>query len=827
MLEAVKVCGRWICERLLQRVSRWAKQHPPPTRTEVVRRFCLASGWLDAKGRPCVGTASVALDRLEEQGQVCLPPRPPRAASQGPRALHDDGQGLPPLPRLPARAEAIAGLRLHLIQDPTDPKHPLWNRLITREHPLGQRPLVGAQLRYLVECDQGVLGALGFGPPAFHLACRDQWIGWSPEAQARHRPWVIGLSRFVLRRGLHCPNLASGVYGRILPRVASDWEGRYGVRPVLVETYVDRQDQEGRSLAASNWRRLGQSSGRGRDDPKRQRRASIKDLWVYELEPGARGRLQSQPVRPVVPRSVFALDGTAWWVEAELDELDLGHRVLERRTQQMLAQRWARPGASFYTSFGSRAAGQAAYRWVENPRAQLNFESVLRPHQEQTARRMAAEKVVLLAQDTTTLSYNGLEQTQGLGPTGEDSSRGMFLHTLLAFRLDGIVLGTAWAECWARPPESDTARRNQQSVDEKESGRWVRALQAAIQCARRMPQTQLVVCGDRESDIYELYDQLAAAPTNVHVLVRAQHDRTLGEGPKLWAHLEGLAPGGTMPITVPRRKNQPSREAVLELRWAEIEIPPPAVTHKKGWPSLKLSAVMAREVGAPPNVEPIEWVLWSNWPVQSFKTARRLVCWYALRWGIECWHRVLKLGCGVEKRQFKNALGLQRALGLDMIVATRVLLMVRLGKEHPDLPASVLYTPDEVRMLETIRKKAPETCPTERAPSPRPSSLVASKTQRQSAPASVPMKCEPSGPPVGSTSEQLLAAHARRAPSLTVLQANLILASLAGSWSRRRDQHPGAQTLVEGLRALHLLMWYEGRNSAGPAAGRQARRSPT
>ena len=141
---------------------------------------------------------------------------------------------------------------MHLIPDEEDRAHPIWNRLIAREHPLGRRPLVGAQLRYLVECDPGILGAFGFGPPAYHLECRDQWIGWTTQARQQNRIKVIGLSRFLLRPGLRVPNLASQCYGRVLRQVAADWLARYGIKPVLVETYVDRVRHQGRSLAAAS-----------------------------------------------------------------------------------------------------------------------------------------------------------------------------------------------------------------------------------------------------------------------------------------------------------------------------------------------------------------------------------------------------------------------------------------------------------------------------------------------------------------------------------------------------------------------------------------------
>jgi hypothetical protein len=324
---------------------------------------------------------------------------------------------------------------------------------------------------------------------------------------------------------------------------------------VLVETYVDRARHNGLSLAASNWRRLGQSKGRGRDDRRRRQAQSLKDVWVYDLRPKARVHLQAHQVEKLAPRSVFARSVCQDWAQEEMAGVQLGDQRLNRRASRILAGRWARPGNSFYRSFDNVAQAKGAYGLVENPRAQITLNSLLAPHHLQTARRMAAEKVVLSAQDTTSLSYNTLQQTQGLGLLGEDHSRGLFLHSLQAFRLEGIPLGTLWAEVWARPPESDTAQRNAQSPDEKERGRWWRTFQAASEWARQMPQTKVIVCGDREADIYELYDQARVALPNVFVLVRGQHDRCLSDGRSLRSALAAGSLGGTLKVVVPRRKD--------------------------------------------------------------------------------------------------------------------------------------------------------------------------------------------------------------------------------------------------------------------------------
>jgi hypothetical protein len=475
-----------------------------------------------------------------------------------------------------------------------------------------------------------------------------------------------------------------------------------------VETYIERSTYTGKSLRAAGWLRLGQSLGRGRTSPgKKVRPKTPKDVWVWQWEESARAQLRQRTVPAVVPRSIFAHRPSEDWVQEELDGLELGHVTLERRWSRMLQDRWAHPERSFYTSFGGAAGAKAAYALIENPRAQLQFENLLAPHHHHTCRRMAAERVVLLAQDTTALSYNTLQQTEGLGPLGENGGRGLWLHSLQAFRLDGIPLGCAWAKLWAREPLAPGTHRNEQAIDQKESARWVQAFQRAAVIATQMPRTTLVVSGDRESDVVDLYDQARVVPPRLHFLIRAQHDRVLASGEKLWEHLAGQALGGTMKVEVPRRQGRPARTATLELRWSKIQVKPPRVGCKNSWGLLGLWALLAQEIDAPKGAEPIQWMLLSDWKIDSLKTARRLVRWYGLRWGIECWHQVLKDVCQVETRQMKSAQALSRALVLDMMVAWRVLLLCRLGKDHPHLPASVLYGSEELAILEGLKKNSP------------------------------------------------------------------------------------------------------------------------
>jgi hypothetical protein len=824
------MAGRWIQRGLLDRLTVRAQASDPPSRHELVQEFCRRAHWRNRKGELCVSSANVCLNRLEKQGLVRLPPPASYRRPEAKRTLRDDGLALPPLP---GRLGPLDGVRLSLIADSNDPQSLVWNRLISREHPLKGAPLVGAQLRYLILAgEKDILGAIGFGPAAFHLSCRDCWIGWDAEAMAQNRSLVIGLSRFLIRPAIRYPNLASRSYGLVLRRVRQDWLERYGVKPVLVETYVDRSTHTGRSLVAANWLRIGQSQGRGRSSPRKADHSqSLKDVWVWQWHPRARTQLQQRTLPPVVPRSVFSCGQQSDWIDEELDGLELGHLKLNRRFGRMLRDRWAHPERSFFSSFGGKAGGKAAYAFIENPRAELQFSNLLASHGHSTRRRMAAESVVLLAQDTTALSYNTLEQTRGLGSIGDERhpGRGLLLHTLQAFRLDGIPLGAAWAHLWARDPVSDTAQRNEQSIDQKESVRWVDAFQTTTQIARQMPQTLLLCCGDRESDLIDLYDRSTVAPANLFYLVRAQHDRVLDSGQKLWEHLAAQPRGPTMTVRIPRNKNRPARTATLELRWAKVQIQPPRVGCKNSWGTLELWALQATEIDPPQGAQAIEWTLLTNWKIDSLKTARRLVRWYGIRWGIECWHQVLKDVCRVETRQMKSAEALSRALGLDMIVAWRVLLLCRLGKEQPHLPASVLYSPEELAILEVYKKKASSPAP---AACPPPSEPRISAEDLEQIQAEIRACQKASGLPLTEPSWNLCApasslCKSSSPSSMTLWEANRLTAQLAGFWGRKADGHPGPDVLGRGLLILAELLRYEQiKNPPQPTRARNPRRKP-
>ncbi len=743
----IRVCGQTFTPALIQHLAEMIGAHPKISRNTLANEACQQLGWHSPNGRPALSSARVALNKLSSRGYLRLP----EISHSTDHRLKGSGKELPPVIDVPKQVEQVRGLYLYPISGQDDPWHSLWNDLIIQQHPCGGAPLVGAQLRYLIGSDHGWLGALGFGPASFLLGARDQWIGWTTRARLEHLREVLCLSRLLIRAEVRCANLVSKAWSMVVERLGHDWYSRYGTHPLLVETFVDRSRFTGACFAAANWVRLGESTGQGRLGATKGA-TTPKDIWVYPISADARRQLQNEPPRSVTPYSLQESVETVDWCAREMQNSELGDTRLNKRVVKILLGRWDHPSETFGGSFKRWADAKAAYNLIENKSPDISMHSLLSSHSESTQARMAAETIVLLAQDTTTLNYSTLEQTTGLGEIGSGPARGLFLHSLLAFRTDGVMLGVLDAQCWGREKSSGEKRaRNAKSIHEKESTRWVDELRVAGSAAQRLPKTQIIVMADREGDIYELHDGAQTGPPNLHVLVRAQHDRSLEGHQKLWSFMAAQPLGERRELSIPRRGNRGARSATVEIRWAIATIQAPAVSPKKSWPSLQLQVIWVHEPVAPAGIEPLDWMLLTDLTVRTAAEAWEIVGWYCRRWGIEEWHRVLKSACRVEQRELKTDEHLKRALVFDLIMAWRILALVKLGRATPNVPASLLYTDEEIEVLTRVIE------------------------QRTSQPV----------------------------PELTLRQANRTVASLAGGWfGRKGDGEPGAGTISKGIRRL-------------------------
>lgn len=288
-LDGVSVCGRLFTQTDLGVIRGFVAETPVLCRAEVARRTCAELAWVGLDGRPKLMSCRVALLRLAARKLIELPP--PRNRNGNGRALLARVAGIEALGPVERSAGAWTELRVRPIEGKHDSR--LWNEAIDRFHYLGYTPLPGAQMRYLVEAAEGLLGVLGFGASAWKVACRDRFIGWTPEQRKERLHLVVNNARFLILPWVRSKNLASLVLGMALRRIPVDFEARYGYRPVLAETFVERERFRGTCYRAANWIYLGDTQGRGKLDRHKEYRLPVKQVYVYPLGPGFRKELCS------------------------------------------------------------------------------------------------------------------------------------------------------------------------------------------------------------------------------------------------------------------------------------------------------------------------------------------------------------------------------------------------------------------------------------------------------------------------------------------------------------------------------------------------------
>ncbi len=767
--------GRAISVELLEQLEQAA---PTCSRRQLARLLCQTADWRGPSGRLQEMSARKLLVHLERAGHLKLPPAQPgpvRPASQAARVT----PGTSCEPFSGSLAE-LGPVEIVLVPSRYSKLSQQWSQLVGQYHYLGAGPLCGAQRRYLIRCPKGIVGAFSFSAAARHLAGRDRWIGWDRAARRENLHLVVNNSRFLILPHIEVPNLASHALSQVLERLADDWNDSYGYRPVLVETFVEQGRFNGGCYRAANWQAIGLSSGRGRQDRTHQADKPAKVIWVYALQKDFRQvlcqrpqepRLAPLPAPPPPPSPPPPVD----WAEEEFAQARLGDARLVQRLCTVARDLYARPQAQLPQACASRAKTKAAYRFLDHHR--VNMPALLQSHYQATTRRVAAEKVVLAVQDTTSLNYSAHPATEMLGLIGTEPEGpiGMLVHSTLAFNEAGTPLGLLNVQCWVRDPDElgKKHQRHDLPLEAKESVRWMRSLEAVAQVQAQCPNTRLVGVGDREADIYELFVWAQAQPGRPALLVRAERDRVLTEGQEhLWEKVAGQPVAGSMELKVPRRGSKPARQALVQIRCVQVELQAPK--RKAQMPSVPMWAVLAREVDAPAGVEPVEWMLLSTLPVDSFESAVEKLRWYARRWGIEVFHRVLKSGCQIETRQLAGADRLEACLAIDMVVAWRIYHLTKLGRETPNVPCTVYFEEHEWK------------------------ALVAYVTQDPK---------PPSQPP-------------------SLREAVRMVASLGGFLGRKNDGEPGTQTTWLGLQrlddlaAMYLVMAGPGREQPTVSSNR-------
>ncbi|NCO51324.1 MAG: IS4 family transposase [Deltaproteobacteria bacterium] len=724
------VCGQHFSSSVLDRIQETVCEEPSISRLELSRRVCKWLKWLSPNGQLSEMGCRKALGKLNAAGVIDLPTQ-----SEGYAFEHKVITSIDPdIPEIQCTLGELGDVSVYPVSSRYAKESKIWFALLEKHHYLGNGNLCGAQIRYLVKSSCGYLGALAFSSASWSLKDRDDYIGWKEGARRAHLKSVICNSRFLILPTVKVPNLASHVLSLALSRVAQDWEQRYHTRPVLVETFVDPAFT-GACYKAANFTYVGKSTGR--------RDGVAKKVFLHPLCRDWKDVLCDEPEimmpRPEAPKH---------WAEEEFGTVRLYDERLKERLYTIAQDFYSSPEATIPEACGSKARVIGAYRFFQNPK--VNMDVVLTPHTEATIERIKQHRVVLVPQDTTTLNYTTHPMTEGLGPINNtgDKSIGLLLHNTLAFTENGTPLGVVDAQIWARDPDDKGKRykRKELPIEQKESIKWLKSFRKAAEIQKLCPETMLVSMGDRESDIYELFLEAAKEPGPA-LLIRSERTRNRKVDQEfLWDFMVKKDRAGSLKIHIPHSGSRKARNALIDIRFAEVELRPPKGYSK----TVRVWAVYALEREA--KDEPIEWMLLTTVPVENFADAQKRVEWYSGRWGIEVFHRTLKSGCRIKDRQLETADRLETCLALDMVVAWRVYYLTMLGRETPNAPCTVFFKDIEWKALCCYVNKTP---------------IV------------------PDKPP-------------------TIRQAVFMVAGMGGHMGRKGDGFPGTQTIWRGLVKLYV-----------------------
>lgn len=697
------MAGQRIDETVIARLQGIIDENADAKRGVLSRRICEQMKWRSRNGKLKEVSCRKLLSRLHRGGKLRLAEA---EEFEGRRKAKIEYEQVPAEAVRHGALQELQPVELILVGSADSEASRMWNEVMDRYHYLGSGPLCGAQLRYLIRSEKhGWIGGLSFSGAAWSIQARDQWIGWSRETREKNLNQVVANSRFLIVPQWKVPHLASHVLGLAMKRLRTDWRGRYGYEPVLVETFIDKERFEGTCYRAANWIQVGETQGRGRQDAAHCRRSSVKRIFVYALDERARERLCEGSMTPTVST---AKRNPADWVEAEFGGVDLGDRRLNRRLLEIARDFYARPQAQVPQACQTRARTKAAYRFFKHP--STTMDDLLDAHRKSSCERIAGKKVVLCPQDTTSLNYSTHPATENLGPIGskKEGIIGLIVHDTMAFSLEGTPLGLLDVQCWARDAEEfgKKHQRKRRPIEEKESYKWLRSFQSVAEAQRQCPKAMLVSMGDREADIYELFHLAVQDLKGPKLLVRAEQDRLLEDGQgHLWSVVKAQPEAGIQEIHVPRRGAIAARVARLAVRFAEVSLKPPKDKSKYG--PLPLWSVLAQELDAPKDIAPLCWMLLTTCSVTTFEEAAEKLAWYTKRWGIEIYHKTLKSGCQIEERQLGDADTIEACLAIDMVVAWRVYYLTKLGREVPELPCTVCCEEEEWKALATFITKKP------------------------------------------------------------------------------------------------------------------------
>ena len=402
------------------------------------------------------------------------------------------------------------------------------------------------------------------------------------------------------------------------------------------------------------------------------------------------------------------------WFDEELSGCRLGDGRLDRRLYQLVERMDAGFGETIPLACQDWASTKEAYRFFSNER--VSEEEILRGHFEATRLRFAAtDGPILVLHDTTEFSWKRSRSeavgfTTKVGGLKDKRGRprmhtvcGLLMHSSLATTTEGLPLGMAAAKFWSRKKFKGTNALKRKinptrvPIEVKESMRWLDNLRQSTELLGD-PSRCVHIC-DREGDIWELF--CLADELDTHFLIRRCSDRFAGDGSLTVESIMAEEKVRGLHSVAVRDDKGKLGSTQVELSYRRMTILPP-IAKRKRYPALSLTVLHAREPEEPVGRPRIDWKLITDLPVESHADAVGKLHWYAMRWKIEVFHKILKSGCRAEQARLRTAERLVRLLAVFCILSWRVFWLTMLNRAMPDLEPAQVLTGLETKILDRL-----------------------------------------------------------------------------------------------------------------------------
>jgi hypothetical protein len=250
------------------------------SRRQLSQKLCIAWNWIQANGSLRDMYCRSFMLFLHRAGYIELPPC----------------RMNPPNPLINRKEPEKVDIDKSLLQTPISDLFPLdfrqvrstdlekvYNGLISEYHYLGYCHPVGEHLKYVIYSNNRPISCLAFSSAPRHIGVRDRHIGWDKDTRTRNLHLIAYNTRFLILPWVQVPHLASHLLGRIVKILRIEWRKYYNHPLYFLETFVDTERFLGTCYKAANWKYLGLTTGRGKNDKTHKANRSIKAVWGYPL----------------------------------------------------------------------------------------------------------------------------------------------------------------------------------------------------------------------------------------------------------------------------------------------------------------------------------------------------------------------------------------------------------------------------------------------------------------------------------------------------------------------------------------------------------------